>query len=47
MPQGDEIFQGLTVEEHLDSGAFTQKPGAPARNAKSACSGFSLRCANS
>ena len=23
MPQGDEIFQGLTVEEHLDSGAFT------------------------
>src|ERR1700759_5488638 len=23
MPQGDEIFQGLTVEEHLDSGAVT------------------------
>lgn len=23
MPQGDEIFQGLTVQEHLDSGAFT------------------------
>lgn len=23
MPQGDEIFPGLTVEEHLDSGAFT------------------------
>ncbi|MFB2552533.1 ABC transporter ATP-binding protein [Ensifer soli] len=23
MPQGDEIFTGLTVEEHLDSGAFT------------------------
>jgi branched-chain amino acid transport system ATP-binding protein len=23
MPQGDEIFNGLTVEEHLDSGAFT------------------------
>jgi ABC-type branched-subunit amino acid transport system ATPase component/branched-subunit amino acid ABC-type transport system permease component len=23
MPQGDEIFHGLTVEEHLDSGAFT------------------------
>ena len=22
MPQGDEIFNGLTVEEHLDSGAF-------------------------
>jgi branched-chain amino acid transport system ATP-binding protein len=26
IPQGDEIFHGLTVEEHLDSGAFT--PGA-------------------
>ncbi len=25
MPQGDEIFHGLTVEEHLDSGAFTSK----------------------
>ncbi|WP_426289773.1 ABC transporter ATP-binding protein (plasmid) [Ensifer adhaerens] len=24
MPQGDEIFNGLTVEEHLDSGAFTR-----------------------
>jgi branched-chain amino acid transport system ATP-binding protein len=23
MPQGDEIFHGLTVDEHLDSGAFT------------------------
>lgn len=23
IPQGDEIFHGLTVEEHLDSGAFT------------------------
>jgi len=23
IPQGDEIFYGLTVEEHLDSGAFT------------------------
>ena len=23
IPQGDEIFNGLTVEEHLDSGAFT------------------------
>lgn len=23
MPQGDEIFNGLTVDEHLDSGAFT------------------------
>lgn len=23
VPQGDEIFHGLTVEEHLDSGAFT------------------------
>jgi branched-chain amino acid transport system ATP-binding protein len=25
MPQGDEIFTGLTVEEHLDSGAFTKE----------------------
>lgn len=25
MPQGDEIFNGLTVEEHLDSGAFTRE----------------------
>lgn len=25
MPQGDEIFHGLTVEEHLDSGAFTSR----------------------
>ena len=25
MPQGDEIFTGLTVEEHLDSGAFTPR----------------------
>jgi branched-chain amino acid transport system ATP-binding protein len=25
MPQGDEIFYGLTVEEHLDSGAFTKR----------------------
>jgi branched-chain amino acid transport system ATP-binding protein len=25
MPQGDEIFHGLTVEEHLDSGAFTKR----------------------
>ncbi|MEM7170453.1 MAG: ATP-binding cassette domain-containing protein [Pseudomonadota bacterium] len=25
MPQGDEIFNGLTVEEHLDSGAFTKE----------------------
>lgn len=24
LPQGDEIFNGLTVEEHLDSGAFTR-----------------------
>ena len=23
IPQGDEIFHGLSVEEHLDSGAFT------------------------
>ncbi|MGI9487855.1 MAG: ABC transporter ATP-binding protein [Geminicoccaceae bacterium] len=25
IPQGDEIFHGLSVEEHLDSGAFTPK----------------------
>lgn len=25
IPQGDEIFHGLTVEEHLDSGAFTRR----------------------
>ena len=25
IPQGDEIFTGLTVEEHLDSGAFTPR----------------------
>jgi branched-chain amino acid transport system ATP-binding protein len=25
IPQGDEIFFGLTVEEHLDSGAFTSR----------------------
>lgn len=24
MPQDDELFHGLTVEEHLDSGAFTK-----------------------
>jgi len=24
IPQGDEIFHGLTVEEHLDSGAYTK-----------------------
>jgi branched-chain amino acid transport system ATP-binding protein len=25
IPQGDEIFYGLTVDEHLDSGAFTAR----------------------
>lgn len=25
MPQGDEIFNGLSVEDHLDSGAFTRE----------------------
>lgn len=25
MPQGDEIFNGLSVEDHLDSGAFTKE----------------------
>jgi branched-chain amino acid transport system ATP-binding protein len=28
IPQGDEIFHGLTVEEHLDSGAFTKRAWA-------------------
>lgn len=28
IPQGDEIFHGLTVEEHLDSGAFTRRAWA-------------------
>jgi branched-chain amino acid transport system ATP-binding protein len=28
IPQGDEIFHGLTVEEHLDSGAFTPRAWA-------------------
>lgn len=25
MPQGDSLFQGLTVAEHLDSGAYTRR----------------------
>ncbi len=25
IPQGDEIFHGLSVEDHLDSGAFTKR----------------------
>jgi branched-chain amino acid transport system ATP-binding protein len=25
IPQGDEVFHGLTVEEHLDSGAYTKR----------------------
>lgn len=28
IPQGDEIFHGLTVEEHLDSGAYTKSAWA-------------------
>ena len=28
IPQGDEIFHGLTVEEHLDSGALTKRAWA-------------------
>lgn len=28
IPQGDEIFHGLTVDEHLDSGAFTPRAWA-------------------
>ena len=34
MPQGDEIFHGLTVEEHLDSGAFTKKAWRDRKNRK-------------
>ena len=40
MPQGDEIFQGLTVEEHLDSGAFTPEAWRErARSGRNACWG--------
>ena len=35
MPQGDEIFHGLTVEEHLDSGAFTRKAWRDRKSRKS------------
>ncbi|MFD1331221.1 ABC transporter ATP-binding protein [Methylopila musalis] len=34
IPQGDEIFHGLTVEEHLDSGAFTPKAWKERRERK-------------
>lgn len=34
MPQGDEIFHGLTVEEHLDSGAFTRRAWRERRQRK-------------
>ena len=34
IPQGDEIFYGLTVEEHLDSGAFTKKAWRERRQRK-------------
>lgn len=34
MPQGDEIFHGLTVEEHLDSGAFTKQAWKTRRQRK-------------
>jgi branched-chain amino acid transport system ATP-binding protein len=34
MPQGDEIFHGLTVEEHLDSGAFTRRAWRERRERK-------------
>ena len=34
MPQGDEIFNGLTVEEHLDSGAFTKEAWRTRRERK-------------
>jgi branched-chain amino acid transport system ATP-binding protein len=35
VPQGDEIFHGLTVEEHLDSGAFTKQAWRDRRQRKS------------
>ena len=34
MPQGDEIFHGLSVEEHLDSGAFTRRAWRERRRRK-------------
>lgn len=34
MPQGDEIFHGLTVEEHLDLGAFTPQAWRDRRRRK-------------
>ena len=34
MPQGDEIFYGLTVEEHLDSGAVTKRAWRERRQRK-------------
>lgn len=34
IPQGDEIFHGLTVEEHLDSGAFTMRAWAERKERK-------------
>lgn len=34
IPQGDEIFHGLTVEEHLDSGAFTPRAWAERKQRK-------------
>lgn len=34
IPQGDEIFHGLTVEEHLDSGAYTPRAWKERANRK-------------
>jgi branched-chain amino acid transport system ATP-binding protein len=34
IPQGDEIFHGLTVEEHLDSGAYTPRAWRERANRK-------------
>ncbi len=42
MPQGDEIFHGLTVEEHLDSGAFTPRGLADPQGAQGAGPGRSF-----
>ena len=46
MPQGDALFHGLTVADHLDSGAYTRAPGANASSGASACWRSFRRCRN-
>ena len=43
-PQGDAIFPGLTVRQHLDCGAYTRSPGAIARAAATVSTTFSRLC---